>query len=52
VIKFNSTEIGASGRKTFGIKGIALNDNDEVMAALPYRNTPHESHASGRHTAV
>lgn len=38
VIKFKSTEIGTSGRKTLGLKGIALNENDEVIAGLPERD--------------
>ena len=38
MIKFNSTEIGATGRLTSGIKGITLNEGDEVVAALPLRN--------------
>ena len=34
-IKFKSTDIGATGRATMGVKGIKLNDDDEVVAALP-----------------
>ena len=34
-IKFKSTDIGATGRTTMGVKGIKLNDDDEVVAALP-----------------
>ena len=37
-IRFNSTEIGASGRTTMGVKGITLKDGDEVVMALPVRN--------------
>ena len=37
-IKFDSNEIGATGRATSGIKGISLNENDFVVAALPIRN--------------
>ncbi len=38
VIKFNSTEIGATGRLTAGVKGINLGEGDEVVALLPLRN--------------
>ncbi len=38
MIKFNSTEIGTTGRLTSGVKGINLGTNDEVVAALPLRN--------------
>ena len=38
MIKFNSTEISATGRLTSGVKGVALGDGDEVVAALPIRN--------------
>ena len=38
MIKFNSTEIGATGRLTSGVKGINLSADDEVVAALPLRN--------------
>ena len=34
-IKFNTKEIGTVGRVAMGVKGIKLNDNDEVVAALP-----------------
>jgi DNA gyrase subunit A len=37
-IKFNSTEIAASGRTTMGVKGISLKDGDEVITALPIRD--------------
>ena len=37
-IRFNSTEIGASGRTTMGVKGITLNKEDKVAIALPVRN--------------
>ena len=37
-IKFNSLDIGATSRTTIGIKGIAMKDSDEVVAALPVRN--------------
>ena len=37
-IKFNTTEITPTGRLTAGVKGINLNDNDEVVAALPIRH--------------
>ena len=38
-IKFNSTEISTTARMTTGVKGINLNDGDEVIAALPIRNS-------------
>ena len=38
MIKFNSTEIGTTGRLTSGVKGINLGADDEVVAALPLRN--------------
>ena len=38
-IKFNSMEIGATSRATSGVKGITLNPDDRVVAALPVRNT-------------
>ena len=38
MIKFNSTEIGTTGRLTSGVKGINLGVDDEVVAALPLRN--------------
>ena len=38
MIKFNSTEITATGRLTAGVKGINLGDNDEIVAALPLRH--------------
>jgi DNA gyrase subunit A len=38
MIKFDSMEVGATSRMTAGVKGIALNDGDEVVAALPVRN--------------
>ena len=34
-IRFSTKEIGAVGRNTIGVKGINLNDNDEVLIALP-----------------
>lgn len=34
-IKFKSTEVGATGRATMGVKGIKLNEDDEVIVALP-----------------
>lgn len=37
-IRINSTEIGASGRKTQGIKGISLKKGDSVVATLPIRH--------------
>ena len=38
VIKFNSNEIAATSRNTSGVKGINLNDEDYVIAALPLRD--------------
>ena len=37
-IRINSTEIGASGRKTQGLKGINLKPDDYVVATLPIRH--------------
>ena len=37
-IKFSSTEISATSRTTSGVKGITLNEDDCVVAALPIRN--------------
>lgn len=37
-IKFSSTEIGATSRATSGVKGITINPDDEVIAALPLRH--------------
>ena len=34
-IKFDTKSIGAVGRVTMGVKGINLNEGDEVVAALP-----------------
>lgn len=34
-IRFGTKEIGAVGRNTLGVKGINLNENDEVLVALP-----------------
>lgn len=39
VIKFNVNEISPTGRLTAGVKGINLGIDDEVIAALPLRNT-------------
>ena len=38
VIKFNSTEVNAQGRATVGVKGINLNEGDEITAALAVRD--------------
>lgn len=38
-IKFDSTDINPSSRTTIGIKGINLNEDDEVVAAIPVRDT-------------
>ena len=37
-IRFNSNEIGASGRTTMGVKGITLKTGDKVALGLPVRN--------------
>ena len=37
-IKFNSSEIGASGRTSMGVKGITLKENDYVVSGLPIRH--------------
>lgn len=37
-IRFNSNEISATSRTTSGVKGIALNEGDEVIACLPIRH--------------
>jgi len=34
-IRFNTKDIGAVGRVTLGVKGIKLNEDDEVLTALP-----------------
>lgn len=39
VLKFNSMEVSATSRMTSGVKGINLIEGDEVIAALPIRNT-------------
>ena len=38
-IRFNSTEVSASGRTTAGVKGITLKENDYVVAGMPIRNS-------------
>ena len=38
VLKFDSKEIGATGRVAMGVKGINLGAEDEVVAALPVRD--------------
>lgn len=38
-IKFDSMEIGSTSRMTVGIKGINLGEDDEIIAALPIRNS-------------
>ena len=37
-IRFNSNEISATSRLTSGVKGIGIDDDDEVIAALPIRD--------------
>ena len=41
-IKFNSSEISASGRATSGVKGITLKADDYVVSALPIRHNTDE----------
>ena len=41
-IKFNSSEISASGRATSGVKGITLKTDDYVVSALPIRHNTDE----------
>lgn len=38
-IRFNSSDIGTTSRTTMGVKGINLNPEDSVVAALPVRNS-------------
>ena len=38
VIKFNSTDVNAQGRATIGVRGMNLNDGDEVVCALAQRD--------------
>lgn len=38
-IRFNSSEIGAMGRATIGVKGIDLKSEDYVVASIPVRDT-------------
>ena len=37
-IRFSSVDVGATSRATVGVKGINLNENDEVVAAIPLRH--------------
>ena len=37
-IKFNSTDITATSRATAGVKGINLNEGDEVISTMPIRH--------------
>lgn len=37
-IRFSSIEIGATSRATSGVKGITINPDDKVIAALPLRH--------------
>ena len=37
-LRTKSTDISATGRVTIGVKGIKLNDGDEVIAGLPINN--------------
>ena len=38
VLRFNSTEVGATSRMTSGVKGINLVEGDRVIAGLPVRD--------------
>ena len=38
IIRFDSNEISATGRLTAGVKGIGLDEDDEVINILPIRN--------------
>ncbi len=38
-IKFSSMDVSATSRATSGVKGMTLNEEDYVVAALPIRNT-------------
>lgn len=38
IIRFNSSEITPTSRSTYGIKGITLSEDDEVVMALPIRH--------------
>lgn len=38
-IKFNSMDVSATSRATSGVKGMGLNEDDYVVAALPIRNS-------------
>jgi DNA gyrase/topoisomerase IV subunit A len=38
VLRFDSKEVGTTSRMTTGVKGITLNEGDELIAALPVRN--------------
>ena len=38
VIRFNSNEIGPTSRASYGVKGIGLNEGDEIVSALPIRH--------------
>jgi len=42
LLYFNSADVGTSSRMTQGVKGINLNPGDEVIAALPVRDTSDE----------
>jgi DNA gyrase subunit A len=41
-IKFETKDIGAVGRVAMGVKGIKLNDGDEIVAGLPVHKTSDE----------
>ena len=38
VIRFSSSEVGATGRATAGVKGMNLSEGDYIIAALPIRD--------------
>ena len=39
VLRFDSKEVGITSRMTTGVKGINLGESDELIAALPVRNS-------------
>jgi len=39
VLRFDSKEVGTTSRMTTGVKGITLGEGDELIAALPVRNS-------------
>lgn len=37
-VRFKSSEVPATGRKGFGVKGVSLSEGDEVVAMIPLRD--------------